>query len=90
MPQSLAVGETIDRADQAERQRQQPDGESDSETRADQFAAASHLQCERDRGESADQTGHQQRRVDFSKQHATPQTDKNCGEETMMATEQHA
>ena len=48
----------IDRPDQTKRERQQPDREPDTETGANQFAAPSHLQCQRDCSESADQTSY--------------------------------
>ena len=61
---------------QTKRQRQQPNGKPNSDACADQFAAPSHLQCERDCGESADQTGYQKRGVNWTKQNAAPETEQ--------------
>ena len=58
----------IDRPDQAEGEREQPDGEADAKTGANELAAPAHLQGEIDSGKSADQTADQKRRIDFAEQ----------------------
>ena len=78
-----------DQPDQTKRQRQQPDGEPDVEAGADQFAAPSHLQRKRDRGESANQTGYEQRRINWSKQNAAPKTHKERRVKTVLPPQQN-
>src|SRR5580700_1920881 len=67
----------IDWANQTKSERKQPDGEANSETSPDEFAAPAHLQREIDRGKSADQSDHQKRRVDSPKENAAPKANEN-------------
>src|SRR6266498_802431 len=75
---------------QTKRQRQQPNGNPDSDACPEQFAAPSHLQRERDCGKSADQTGYQKRGVNRTIQDAAPETNKKRGVKAMLATQQNA
>src|SRR6266496_5442944 len=72
---------------ETKRQRQQPNGQPYPDACADQFAAPSHLQRERDCGKSADQTGYQKRGVNRTKQDAAPETNKKRGVKTVVAPE---
>src|SRR6266480_4848887 len=77
-------------SNQTKGQRQQPNSQPYSDACADQFTAPPHLQCERDCGESADQTGYQKRGVNWAKQDAAPETDKKCCVKSVVAAQQNA
>ncbi len=66
-----------------------PDREADAETGANQAAAPPHLQREINGGEPADQTAHEQRRIDFSEEHAAPKTDEDGGVKSVISPEQN-
>src|SRR5215472_17242777 len=76
--------------DQSEAERAQPDRDADTDTSADEFAAAPHLEREINCGEPTDQTNDEQRRVDFNEEHAAPKTDEERGVKPMVAAEQNA
>ena len=80
----------MDRPDQAESERQKPNGETDAKPRAHQFAPVAHLQSQRDRGKSADQAGHEQRRIDGSEKNAAPKTHEDRRKQAVTAPQQHA
>src|SRR6202011_2952252 len=61
-----------DRSDGTERERQQPNGQTDANAGTDEFAAPPHLKREINGCESADQTRDEKWRVNSSKQHAAP------------------
>ena len=69
----------IDRADETEGERQNPNRDADTQPGADQFATATHLQRQVNSGESTDHSGDEQRRINFSKKNAAPETDENRG-----------
>src|ERR1043166_1720853 len=77
LPVVSALGKEIDRTDDAKSERQEPDGYADPETGPNQTAAPANLQCEINRGESADQSTNQQSRVHFAKENAAPKADEN-------------
>src|SRR5205814_1963678 len=76
--------------DDAKGERQRPDRDADTKAGSNQAAALAHLEREVNRGEPADQTTDQQRRVHFSKKNAAPKTDENRGVKSVVASEQHA
>src|SRR5205814_6814523 len=80
----------IDRADDSESERQQPDRDAHPKTGADQAAAFAHLQREIDRGESADQSADQQGRVDFAEENAAPKAHEYRGVKAVIAIEKDA
>src|ERR1017187_4764822 len=77
----------IDRANQTEGEREQPDGQANPETGADEFAPPAHLKREIDRGKSTDQPDYQKRCIDSSKENAAPKTDENRGEYSLNTAE---
>src|SRR6267142_7068716 len=80
----------IDRADKTEGEGQNPNRHPDAKPSANQFATTTYLQRQIDSGESTDHSGNEQRRVNFHKKNAAPETDKNGGIEAVIAAEQDA
>src|SRR6478609_11459891 len=64
--------EEIHRTDDPERERTQPDRDSNAESRADEPAPLADLKSQIDGRKSADQPANEQRRVDFAKKNAAP------------------
>ena len=88
LPVVRARRKEIDRPDEAEGERQEPDGDANAETGPNQPAPPANLEREINGGKSADQSANQQRRVDFAKQNAAPKTDENRSVEAVVAPEQ--
>src|SRR5450432_1062972 len=80
----------IDRADQSESEREEPDGETNEKAGPNEPAAAAHLLGEQDGGETADQADNQNRRVDLADENAAPKTNEDSAVEAMVTTEQDA
>src|SRR5947209_1738973 len=82
--------EKVEGPNQTKGQGKQPDRDPDTEAGANQFTALSHLQRERDCGQSADQATDEEGRINSSEQHTTPEAAEDGGEKTMGPAEQDA
>src|ERR1041385_4166305 len=80
----------INRTDDPESERQEPDRDPHAKTGANQTAPFAHLQREINRGESADQSADQQGRIDFAEKNAAPQAHENRGVKAVIAVKKHA
>ena len=78
-----------DRADLPECRGEDPRGDSDIHSRADQPAATSHLQRDIDGDESGDEGNHQKNRVDAADQKGTPEAREDRRVEAVVAAEQN-
>ena len=67
----------IDWPNEPEGEREQPNGQTNAKTGADEPAATAHLEREINSGESADQTTNEQGRVDRPKENAAPKANEN-------------
>src|SRR5436190_19737915 len=67
---------------------QNPNCDADTQPGANELAAATDLQRQINSSESADHSGNEQRRVNFSKENTAPKTDENGRVETVVAAEQ--
>ena len=80
--------EEIDRTDEAESDREQPERESNTESGADQSTASTHLQSEVNRREPTHQSAGKKRRIEVPKKQSRPKTNEDCCVQTVIPSEQ--